>query len=198
MSGGGGKGDQKSTERVELPPEFKPYALHNIREMEAISDIGYIPYQGPVVSAFTPVEQQALAGQVGLADQMLYGTAAGPGSAAYQETLAQMPEAQDFGGVQGYSAYDMYLAELERMAPGQRWMMESFSIDPETGGARQYAHTGVGGQPPPGFAPGYTLWPVGTEYGEITPYVAPPRGGRGQVGTAPGPYDPLTNTPRNR
>ena len=55
MSGGGKGGSQ--TTQVSIPPWLEQAAQRNIAKAEDISQIGFVPYMGPDVAAFTPMQQ---------------------------------------------------------------------------------------------------------------------------------------------
>ena len=128
MSGGGKGGSQ--TTQVTIPAWLEQAAQRNIAKAEDISQTGFVPYMGPDVAAFSPMQQAAFQGTNQMAQ------AFGMGGA---DPMAGMPQAQQFaGGVQGYSAYPLYsqsLANLQATAPGQFAPLQAPFINPQTGAA---------------------------------------------------------------
>ena len=125
----GGKGGSTTTS-VQVPEYIEEAAKRNLSRADTISRIGYVPYFGPDVAAFTPTQEAAfqnVAGQAGA-----FGLAAPAGGA-----MAGMPAPQQFaGGIQGYSSaplYEQALGELTARRPAQVNLMESLFIDPVTG-----------------------------------------------------------------
>lgn len=124
MSKGG-----STSQQVAIPDWIKGPAQRNLARAEEAAKIGYMPYYGPDVAAFTPMQQQAMqattdaAAAFGLVPQ---GT----------QAMAGMPQAQDFGGVQGYSSgsmFDQAVAELASRRPGQYAQYTQLFVDPITG-----------------------------------------------------------------
>lgn len=123
---GGGKGG-KQTSKVEIPAWLEDPSRRAIQRGEDISQIGYVPYMGPDVAAFTPMQNAAF--------QNTNDAAAAFGMSAPQST--GMPQAQTFaGGVQGYSSYPGFQQSVDRFEaarPGQAQAMNAMFIDPFTG-----------------------------------------------------------------
>jgi hypothetical protein len=128
MSGGGGKGGSQTT-RVEVPQWLEQAAQQNIGRADQVSQIGYTPYYGPDVAAFTPMQQAAF--------QNTGNAASAFGLAAPSDPMGGMPAPQTFsGGVQGYGSgglYDQALAQLQASRPGQFAAMQAPFINPQTG-----------------------------------------------------------------
>lgn len=125
---GGGKGGSQSTQ-VTIPAWLEDAAKRNLALADQVSQIGYTPYYGPDVAAFTPMQQASFANT---------GTAANAfGLQAPTDPMAGMPAPQTFaGGVQGYSSAPMYeeaLAALEAARPGQFKAINDLFINPQTG-----------------------------------------------------------------
>jgi len=125
----GGKGGS-STTTVEVPEYIEEAAKRNLARADVISQIGYVPYYGADVAAFTPLQEAAfqnVAGQAGA-----FGLATPAGGA-----MSGMPAPQEFaGGIRGYSSAPMYeeaLGELARRRPAQFNLIESLFINPVTG-----------------------------------------------------------------
>mgnify|MGYP003639390301 CR=1 FL=1 len=125
MSKGG-----SNTSSTEIPAWLENAAIENINKGRAVSEIGYTPYYGPEVAAFSPMQQQSMqstgnaASAFGLAPQGF-------------DAMAGMPQAQTFaGGIQGYSSAPLYeesLAQLQQNRPAQYDAINSMFIDPFTG-----------------------------------------------------------------
>ena len=129
----GGKGGS-TTSSVTVPEYIEAAAQRNLNKAERISQIGYTPYYGPDVAGFTPMQQ---AGFQNIAD-----TAGAFGMAAptsQQDIMGGMGPATTYaGGVQGYSSapiYEQALQTLGERRPGQKAYIDSFFIDPYSGGA---------------------------------------------------------------
>jgi len=125
MSKGG-----STTSNTEIPAWLENAGIENINKARDVSQIGYVPYYGPDVAAFSPMQQQSMqstgnaASAFGLAPQGF-------------DAMAGMPEAQTFaGGVQGYSSaplYEQALEQLQANRPAQYQAMTNMFIDPFTG-----------------------------------------------------------------
>jgi len=119
-----------STSSTQIPAYLEDAVRENINRARDVSQIGYVPYYGPDVAAFSPMQQQSMqstgnaASAFGLAPQGFDGTAG-------------IPQAQTFaGGVQGYSSAPLYEQSLDNLfanAPAQYHAMNDMFIDPITG-----------------------------------------------------------------
>ena len=122
----GGKGGS-TTSTVEVPQYIEDAARRNLERADLISQIGYVPYFGPDVAAFTPQQEAAFAGTQQLAGAFGTPTAANIG----------VPAPQTFaGGVRGYSSAPMFEQaqfELGRRRPAQKAFIDSLFIDPFSG-----------------------------------------------------------------
>ena len=133
MSGGGKGGSQTSA--VEIPRYLENASKKSLNRAEDTQNIGYMPYMGPDVAAFTSPQTQAM--QANLDAGAAFGLV-DPG----MDAMAGMPEAQDFGGVQGYSSFPMYQMAVDDLAesrPGQVDAYNKLYVDPITG---EGGHTG--------------------------------------------------------
>lgn len=125
----GGKGGSQ-TSQVTIPAYIEEASKANLARANEISQIGYTPYYGPDVAAFTPMQQAAFAntGQAAGA----YGLAGGG-----MTGMEGMPQAQQMaGGGYGYSAapiYEAALGQLEQKAPAQYDFIRGMFIDPVSG-----------------------------------------------------------------
>jgi len=130
----GGKGGS-TTSSVTIPEYIEAAAQRNLNKAERISQIGYTPYYGPDVAAFTPMQQAAFQGTAQTAGA--FGLPGG--SMSQQDIMGGMPAPTTYaGGVQGYSAapiYEQSLQTLGQRRPGQKAYIDSFFIDPYAGGA---------------------------------------------------------------
>ena len=119
-----------TSQSTQIPAYLEDAARENINRARDVSQIGYVPYYGPDVAAFSPMQQQSMqstgnaASAFGLAPQGFDGTAG-------------IPQAQTFaGGVQGYSSAPLYEQSLDNLfanAPAQYRAMNDMFIDPFTG-----------------------------------------------------------------
>lgn len=125
----GGKGGSQ-TSSVEIPEYIEKAAQRNLNKAERISQLGYVPYYGPDVAAFTPMQQAAMQNVAGAAGA--FGMATPQGQDIYG-----MPAPTEYaGGIQGYSSAPMFeqaQAELAARRPAQKSYIDSFFIDPFTG-----------------------------------------------------------------
>ena len=136
MSGGGKGGSQTTTSEVSIPDWAEDAAKSNLARADDISKIGYVPYYGPDVAAFTPQQEAAFNNTNSLA------SAFGMGSAP----VSTMQPVQTYaGGVRGYSSAPLYqgaLDQLKENAPGQYDFITGMFIDPVTGASAQNASAG--------------------------------------------------------
>lgn len=122
---GGILGGSQST-TTKNPAWVDQAAQQALAQGRDVARIGYVPYSGPDVAAFTPAQQAAF-------------DSANLGASAFglPSGASSMPAPQTFaGGVQGYSAAPMFQQALEQLkatAPGQYQAIVSQFIDPVTG-----------------------------------------------------------------
>lgn len=128
----GGKGGSTSTS-VEIPQYLKDAAKRNLARADTISQIGYVPYYGADVAAFTPMQEAAFQNTADVASA--FGTAGG--GMSQQGIMGGMSAPTTYaGGVRGYSSAPMYeesMAELGARRPGQKALIDSLFIDPYSG-----------------------------------------------------------------
>lgn len=126
MSGGGKGGKTKS--EVKIPAWLEAGARQNMARANELAQIGYVPYYGPDVAAFSPMQQAAMQNTNDAA--AAFGMRGG-------DAMAGMPAPQTFaGGVQGYSSAPMFQQSLDTLAaqrPGQFAALNAPFIDPVTG-----------------------------------------------------------------
>ena len=125
----GGKGGSSSSQ-VQIPDWIAEPAQRNIARAEEAQQIGYIPYTGPEVAAFSPTETALM--------QSRGNTAQAFGIVPQGfDAMAGMPQAQEFaGGIQGYSSFPLYeqaVQEFASRAPGQFAAYNRLFVDPMTG-----------------------------------------------------------------
>jgi hypothetical protein len=109
----GGKGGSKTTQTT-IPDWLKEPSVRNMQRAEDAQQIGYMPYYGADMAAFNPTQTSAMQQNIGAAEA--FGLAQ-PGALT---PLQGLPQAQNYGGVQGYSSsplYEQALAELKAKQP---------------------------------------------------------------------------------
>ena len=115
-------------QNVTLPKFYETALQQQIGMAGDVSQTGYVPYFGPEVAAFSPMQQASFQGT----DQMA-GAFGMPTTGGQQ----YMPQAETFaGGVQGYSSAPLYQQAVDTLAverPAQADYLASFGIDPVTG-----------------------------------------------------------------
>mgnify|MGYP001433378942 CR=1 FL=1 len=125
----GGKGGTK-TSTVEIPEYIERAAQRNLNRAEQIAQMGYVPYYGPDVAAFTPMQEAAMQNVASAAGA--FGLATPTGA-----SVTGMPTATEYaGGIRGYSSaplFEQAQAELAARRPAQKSYIDSFFIDPVTG-----------------------------------------------------------------
>ena len=124
MSGG------SKEDKVTLPKFYETALQQQIGMAGDVSSTGYVPYYGPEVAAFSPQQQAAFQNT----NQAL--GAFGMQAPTQQQQQSYMPEAQNFGGFQGYSSQPMYQQAVDAHAaanPAQAEHLQSFTINPQTG-----------------------------------------------------------------
>ena len=123
MAKGGSQED-----KITLPKFYETALQQQIGMAGDASATGYVPYYGPEVAAFSPMQQAAFQGT----DQMA-GAFGMPTTGGQQ----YMPQAETYaGGVQGYSSQPLYQQSVDALAaarPAQAAHLGSFTINPQTG-----------------------------------------------------------------
>ena len=123
-------GGGSQTNKTEIPQWLEDASRENIAMGNQVAGLGYVPYFGPDVAAFTPMQQASFqnTGQAANAFGMAGGGMTG---------MEGMPQAQQFaGGVSGYSSAPMFqetMAALEANNPGQFAAIQNMFINPQTG-----------------------------------------------------------------
>lgn len=122
---GGGSQDTKSTTVNKPPKWFNDAAIKSLEVADRINKIGYVPYMGNQVAAFTPMQQQAMQGVSDWAS-----AANGTGRV---NAMAGMPQAKvDGSGVAGYESGTGFMRNLEQIKerfPKQYEQLTAFGGD---------------------------------------------------------------------
>ena len=139
----GGKGGSQTTE-VKVPQYIEDAARANLARADEISKIGYTPYYGPEVAAFTPMQQSSFQNTSDMASAFGLAT-----PSSQQDIYGGMPAPTTYAnGVRGYSSAPMFeqsMAELEARRPGQYAAINAPFIDPVTGAQPAAPFQGVAG-----------------------------------------------------
>lgn len=129
MSGGGGSSTTKAT----VPAFLETAYQQGIGMGKDVASTGYVPYYGPDVAAFSPMQQASFQGTNQMASAFGMPTGAGPDG----QQQSYLPEPTQFaGGVSGYSSapiFEQAQQQLQENRPAQYDYLNSFSIDPVTG-----------------------------------------------------------------
>ena len=169
----GGKGGSTTSE-VKIPEYIEEASKANLARANEISKIGYVPYYGPDVAAFSPMQQSAFQNTADTASA--FGLAA---PTSQQDIMGGMPAPTTYaGGVQGYSSAPMYeqaLAQFARVRPGQYEAMMAPFIDPVTGREPEAPFGGINlgsaGAPAAPAAPASNAYNPSTRTGYVSqPY----------------------------
>ena len=133
----GGKGGSTSSS-VEIPEYIEKAAQRNLNKAERISQLGYVPYYGPDVAAFTPMQQASFQNTADVAGA--FGMNA---PTSQQDIMGGMGAPTQYaGGVSGYSSAPLYEQSLNALAmerPAQKAYMDSFFINPYSGAQNSFA-----------------------------------------------------------
>jgi len=106
----------KSTEKTEIDPELRKFALENLNMARKVGQLGYIPYTGDTVAGMQPGQIAAIqSGNMG-------------GEAFGLPTMA-VPTGANL------NPYATYTDALANIPAGQRAFIESMFINPQTGAA---------------------------------------------------------------
>lgn len=122
LFGGGG-----SSTKVEIPSWLQEPMQRGISRAEQLARMGYQPYYGPEVAAFTPLQEQAMQSQYNAA--AAFGMVPQGGNA-----LAGIPQATEYsGGIRGYGSGDLFeqaVNEFEKRQPAQAQIYNSLFAGP--------------------------------------------------------------------
>ena len=119
----GGKGGT-STSSTQVPAWLEQAMKQNVSQAQDASRIGFVPYSGPDVAALSPGEMAAMQNT---------NQAAQAFGMAGSDPMAGMPQAQNYGGVMGYSGAPIFEQAQAQIAPGQLAALNAPFIDPMTG-----------------------------------------------------------------
>jgi hypothetical protein len=118
------KGGQQTTEN-RLPEALERASAENLALANEVGRIGFVPYQGPTVAGLSDSQMASLGNTNAAASAFGLAQAAPPVA----------PTAQIPGGMgAGYSPFDLYMQAIQAIPAGQRGAIESFMINPQTGG----------------------------------------------------------------
>jgi hypothetical protein len=120
----GGKGGS-TTQTASIPAWVESASQANLAKANEIAALGPMRNYGPTVAAFNDSQTAGFQNTADLASAF--------GMNAPADVMAGMPEAQDFGGVMGYSAapvVDQQLATLKQNAPDQAAAFNDLFMDP--------------------------------------------------------------------
>ena len=127
----GGKGGSTTSETT-VPQYIEDAGRANLARADELAKIGYTPYYGPDVAAFTPMQEAAFQGTSDMANAFGMAT-----PASQQDIYGGMGAPTQYAnGVRGYSSAPMYeqsLAQFAEVRPGQYAAMMAPFIDPVTG-----------------------------------------------------------------
>lgn len=118
----------RKTEETTLPKFYETALQQQIGTAQDAAATGYVPYYGPDVAAFTPMQNAAFQNT-----DMMAGAFGMPGTGGN----TGMPAPTEFaGGVMGYSSQPLYQESVDMLQenrPAQYDYINSFVIDPVTG-----------------------------------------------------------------
>jgi len=162
-------GSESDKTTTKSPAWYEDAAKKALAQGEKTAKIGYVPYSGPDVAAFSPQMVDAM--QQSADWSAAFNT---PGQAA-PDVASQIMPATDFGGgLKGYSSFGGFedsVAALRSKYPGLASYLDSFFVNPTTGKYPGSPAGGLGGDSaPPPTSP---------------PPVTPPSGGGGSGGPPP-------------
>lgn len=127
----GGKGGSQTTE-VKVPEYIEEAGKANLAKADELAKIGYTPYYGPDVAAFTPMQQAAFQNTANTASAFGMGSPMGQ-----QDIMGGMPAPTQYaGGVSGYSSAPMYEQSVDQFRaarPAQYQALLAPFIDPVSG-----------------------------------------------------------------
>ena len=131
----GGKGGTKTTQ-VQIPAGLERAAYQNLGLADAVGQLGYVPYTGPVVAGLSDQQRAAMANTNAAASA--FGLAAAPTGASNPGG----PISANDPASQGYSAYPLYQQAINNIPQGQLNHLAQFCVDPVTGAAPTFANPG--------------------------------------------------------
>lgn len=140
-------GDKTTTTKVELDPAIKKAAMENLDVADEVAALGYTPYTGNTVAAFSPQQMAAMKGVDQAASafgmpsavnwQQSGGRMSEPNKMSSKDIYTALtglpPPTTDAAGVRGYSALPIYNEAVNNIPAAQLAAIRSFVMDPETG-----------------------------------------------------------------
>ena len=146
-----GKGSNTTTTETKLDPDLKNAALTNLDLANEVGALGYMPYQGNTVAAFSPQQIAGMqstdqaAAAFGMPSAINWQGAQGSGQMTaptgmsynemYSALTGMAPPTQDASGGYGYSAMPLYNQAISKIPAAQRAALESYFMNPTTGAA---------------------------------------------------------------
>lgn len=132
-----------STQSTQIPAWLEAAGQSAVGRAGEASQIGYVPWTGPDVAAMSGGQVAAMQGNNQALDAF--------GLPTSQST---MPQAQDFGGISGYSSNPMYQQAIAQMDPSQRAQIEAmFGGRAQAAQSQLQAPAGSSGRNEDPFAP---------------------------------------------
>jgi len=134
----GGMLGGSQTTNTEIPQWLEDPSKRAIERGEQIAQLDYMPYMGPSVAAFSPMQEAAFGNTNAAASA--FGLGAGQGTG--------MPAPQDYGGFSGYSAFPIYQQSVDQFAaafPELAAQRDSFFGAPVPGGTQGQGLLSSGG-----------------------------------------------------
>lgn len=135
-------GSETTSTTVKLPKEIEDAAKQNIKVADQIAALGAMPYRGTAVAGFSPQQLRGMQGQDQAASAFGMPSALGAGGGQgmshkdmFTALTGMPPPNSNTGGFQGYSTAPIFDQAYAQLSPGQRNMIESFLINPNTGAA---------------------------------------------------------------
>jgi hypothetical protein len=121
-------GKDTTKQKTQVPPYIEDATKAALGAAGKLGSIGYVPYQGPTVAAFTPTQVAAMQNRNQGANAFGMNTA---------PVMAGMPKPQEFaGGVMGYSGMPLYkeaMRDWKSSAPGQYKQYMDMFMNKKTG-----------------------------------------------------------------
>ena len=121
-----------TSQETAIPEYITEAAKKNLQRAELVSNIGFKPYIGPDVAAFSPMQEAGFQSTENLANAFGIGS-----GMSQQDIMGGMGEPTQYAnGVRGYSSYPLYEEALEEFAKqraAQKQYIDSLFIDPFTG-----------------------------------------------------------------
>lgn len=137
MSGGGKGGSDSGSTTIKLPKSIEEAANANLDIANEVASIGYVPYDGPQVAGFTPMQLASMSGVDAAANAFgLPSLGGGTLDTSIPSQLARLIGSlpnQSAMGINSYSPRPIYDTAQARIPQAQRRMIDSFVTNPVTG-----------------------------------------------------------------